>query len=76
MALPGLRGYSNGNFEPRVARAVIEALVAWETRIRVLRNAIPPAVCTEGGRIVAVDFERLDGGRAPTDNHRASAGMR
>ena len=61
-ALPGPRGYSNGNFEPRVAREVIEALVARETRIRVLRNAIPRAVRAEGRRIAAVDFERLDGG--------------
>ena len=61
-ALPGPRGYSNGNFEPRVAREVIEALVARETRIRVLRNAIPQAVRTEGRRIAAVDFERLDDG--------------
>ena len=58
-ALPGPRGYSNGNFEPRVAREVIEALVARETRIRVLRNAIPRAVRAEGRRIARGRSGRL-----------------
>ena len=62
-ALPGPQGYSNGNFEPRVAREIIERLVADEARIRVERRAIPVAVRTEGRRLAAVDFERLvDGG--------------
>ena len=39
-ALPGPRGHSNGNFEAGAARQVIEALVAREARIRVLRRMV------------------------------------
>ena len=60
-ALPGPRGYSNGNFEPKVAREIVERLVGDEARIRVERRAIPVAVHSEGRRIAAVEFERLGG---------------
>ena len=43
-ALPGPLRHSNGNFEPKVARLIIERLVAEEVRIRVERRAIPVVV--------------------------------
>jgi hypothetical protein len=60
-ALPGPRGYSNGNFEPKVAREVIERLVAKEPRIQVERTAFPIRLNVEDRRITEVEFQRDKG---------------
>ena len=58
-ALPGPRGHSNGNFEARVAREVVERLVAREARVQVLRRLVPAAVQRDGRRLESVTFQPL-----------------
>ena len=58
-ALPGPKGHSNGNFEAKVAREVIEGLVAREARIQVWRRMVPATVQCSGRRLAAVTFQPL-----------------
>lgn len=60
-ALPGKSGHTNGKFEPKVAEAVLTALVTRESRITVLRGFYPAAVAREGELLKAVTFRELDG---------------
>ena len=55
-ALPGPSGHSNGNFEASAAREVVEALVAREARVQVLRRLVPASVQCEDRRIASVAF--------------------
>lgn len=48
-------------FEPHVAEAVLESLVAAEGRIEVLRGWVPVAVEQSGRRVTAVTFRSSDG---------------
>lgn len=61
-AVPGKHGHSNGNFEPRVAQQLVEALVARERRITVRRRCIPVATRREGRALAEVTFGGIDGG--------------
>jgi len=60
-ALPGKTGHSNGKFEPKVAEAVLTALVAREKSIRVVRGFYPVAAQREGAQLKTVSFRQLDG---------------
>ena len=57
-SLPQPKGHSNGNFEPHVARTVIERLVAGEPRISVERYSIPFSVNTENRQILSTRFKQ------------------
>lgn len=65
-ALPGPSGHSNGNFEARAAREVIERLVAQEARVQVLRGLVPAAVRRDGRRLTSVTFQPLAAAAAGT----------
>ena len=55
-SLPRRSGHTNGNFEPKVAKLVIERIVAAEPRITVLRSHVPGAVQRSGRLIESATF--------------------
>ena len=61
LALPGKQGHNNGNFEPKVAREIIERMVAREQNIEVRRRYFPVKVIRDSGSIQAVRFQKMDG---------------
>ncbi len=60
-AVPGAVSHSNGNFEPRVAQAMVEKLVAAEPSIHVVRQHIPSAVSTDDRALCSVTFKEFSG---------------
>ncbi|MCB0562994.1 MAG: FAD-dependent oxidoreductase [Phaeodactylibacter sp.] len=61
LALPGEKGHNNGNFEPKVAREIIEQMVAQEQNIEVRRRYFPIKVFRDSGRIQSVRFRAMGG---------------
>ncbi|MCO6475085.1 MAG: FAD-dependent oxidoreductase [Phaeodactylibacter sp.] len=61
LALPGKKGHNNGNFEPKVAREIIEQLVGREQNIEVRRCCFPIRVFRDSGRIQSVCFRKMGG---------------
>ncbi len=61
LALPGKKGHNNGNFEPKVARQIIEQLIGREPNIEVRRCCFPIRVFRDQGRIRSVCFRKMGG---------------
>ncbi|MCB0598795.1 MAG: FAD-dependent oxidoreductase [Lewinellaceae bacterium] len=61
LALPGKKGHNNGNFEPKVAREIIEQMVAREQNIEVRRRYFPIEAFRDSGRIQSVRFRKMGG---------------
>ena len=59
-SLPGPSGHSNGNFEPKVAKELIEELVAREPAIAVVRRYYPVRVERSDPILKSVTFKAMD----------------
>ncbi len=60
-ALPGKAGHTNGRFEPRVVEQILEALVAKEKNIRVVRRLCTGQGASRGARLLGIKFRQIDG---------------
>lgn len=59
--LPQPSGHSNGNFEPKVARRIVEEMVARTDNITVLRQYCPESVDRDGALLTSVTFKQMSG---------------
>ena len=65
-ALPGASGHTNGRYEPHVAEQILDALVAREKNLTVLKDLVPVAVERGGALLKSVTLSPASGGERVT----------